>query len=449
MDNDIEYQQTLDYIYSFIDNSLTHQKDPKIAIVDLSRMNALMVKLGNPYESYPKIHIAGSKGKGSVSAFCASALQSQGYKVGLYTSPHLKDFEERIQINRTNISRDELINLVVELKPTFELIPGLNTFEITTALAFVYFKRKGVDIAVIEVGLGGRLDSTNVIKPIISIITAIYLEHTKILGDTLQQIATEKGGIIKRGVPVILGPQREEPKQTILKIAAEKSAPLVQIGKDYTFYRRSTTLEKQMIEICSSINGKTTELEIGLLGKHQVENAAIAFGALKRLDEEGIHISEKAIKEGFSNVFWPGRFEILNLNPPVVVDSAHNPDSVRMARKSVEEYFPNRSKVVIIGVSDDKDIPGMVREILPGTVQIICSQSTHPRAMDAERIKDLIEKFEVPVRVVVPIKEALKIAIENSQKDCVVLVIGSIFVAATARIAWFEEKKKEQEVQKP
>lgn len=441
MSNDEKYQEALDYIYSFIDNSLTHQANLSLDDSDPSRMYTLMQSLGNPQNHYPSIHVAGSKGKGSVSAFCATALQNEGYKVGLYTSPHLRDFEERIQIKREPISREDFVTYVDEIKPYVSPIPRLNTFEIATAIAFWYFSRQKVDIAVIEVGLGGRLDATNVITPKVSVITALYLEHTKILGDTIEKIAMEKAGIIKPGIPVVISPQVSEARKTIEEIAAQRKASLTQIGQDYTFDQIRSSLDRQAFTLKSSITNELTGLEIRLLGQHQMENASTAYIALQSLREQGIPISERAIHEGFAHTEWPARFEVLRQEPPLIVDSAHNPDSARKLRHTIEEYFPGRPIVLIFGVSEDKNVGGMIKELHPGTIQVICSQSTHPRAMDAEDLLKLVMPFNVSARVISDIGTALEEAITIAGKNAVVLVTGSIFVAATARIAWFEKIK--------
>lgn len=438
MNIDQHYQNSLDYIYSFIDNSLTHQRHPTLQEADLSRMAALMNALGDPHNDFPSIHVAGSKGKGSVSVLCATVLQSAGYKVGLYTSPHLQDFEERIQIDRNPMDRETLSCLVDEIKPYVKSIPGLNTFEITTALSFLYFSREKVDIAVIEVGLGGRLDATNLITPRVSIITSLYLEHTKILGATLSQIAFEKAGIIKQGIPVVLSPQKEEALIAVKEIAAQRQAPLIQIGKDYLYKLHKASYKGQSFSIRSVNSSNTIELEIGLLGNYQVENATAAYAALKLLQKQGFDISEADIHEGFALTKWPARFEILRINPSVVVDSAHNPDSARKINQAMEEYFPNQSLVLVLGVSEDKNVSGIIKELLPNTIQIICTQSAHPRAMDAYKLMELSTPFGVPVKVCNPVGDALREAQSIAGDQAVVLVTGSIFVAATARIAWFE-----------
>ncbi|MGD2159108.1 MAG: Mur ligase family protein, partial [Anaerolineales bacterium] len=304
MESQSRYQDALDYIYSFVDYSLTHQEKLSPENFDLGRMHALVASLGDPYQAYPSIHVAGTKGKGSVSALCAAALQAEGYKVGLYTSPHLKDFEERIQINTQPIPRSQLVELVEEIKPTVASIPRLTTFEITTALAFLYFARQNVDIAVIEVGLGGRLDATNVITPIVSVITALYLEHTFVLGDTLPKIAAEKAGIIKSGVSVVISPQRKEARQVVARIAAERNAPLIRVGIDYGYALQSFSLDGQTFYIWSRGKGHDedkVELKIKLLGAHQIDNAATAYVTLKVAQSTGISIREESIANGFAN----------------------------------------------------------------------------------------------------------------------------------------------------
>jgi dihydrofolate synthase / folylpolyglutamate synthase len=435
---DQRYQETLDYIYTYINNSLTHQADLSLEDADLSRMEALMAALNNPHERYPSIHVAGSKGKGSVSALCASALQEEGYKVGLYTSPHLRDYEERIQINRQPIPRAVFVDLVDELKPYIDAVPGLNTFEISTALALLYFAREAVDIAVIEVGLGGRLDATNVIMPRVAVITALYLEHTYILGNRIQAIAFEKAGIIKPGIPVVLSPQHPAALKVVTKIAAKRQAPLIRMGQDYQIKSLESSLSGQTFSLQALDNGEQITLEINLLGQHQIENASTAYMTLETLRHQGFPVSPTAIRTGFSQAEWPARFEVLHREPPLIIDSAHNPDSAQKMRETVAEYFPGKSIILIIGVSNDKDISGMLEALLPVTQQIICTKSTHPRAMDPEELKKMALPGGCPVRAIEDVDVALRTALDTAHGDEVILVTGSIFVAATARIAWQE-----------
>ncbi|MBU0512208.1 MAG: bifunctional folylpolyglutamate synthase/dihydrofolate synthase [Chloroflexi bacterium] len=441
MDMETRYQETLDYLYSFVDFSLTHQDGLSLDDFNLVSMRTLVDELGDPHQAYPSIHIAGTKGKGSVCAFCAAALQEQGYKVGLYTSPHLKDFEERIQINGEPIPRVSLVALVDEIKPYVDSIPDLTTFHIATALAFWYFARQKVDVAVIEVGLGGRLDSTNVITPLVSVITALYLEHTSILGDTLPQIAAEKAGIIKPGVPVVLSPQREDARQVVARIAAEQNAPLTQVGVDYLFEGRDASLDGQSLIVWlanASGHQDSVELRISLLGPHQIENAATAYIALQALREQGIAIREDAIRAGFAKAEWPARFEVLRREPPVIIDAAHTPDAAQKLRQTLDEFFPQHPVVLVFGVSEDKDIRGMLTELLPKCQQIICTKSTHPRALDAGELLKQVLPFGCPVKAVENVGEALEYASKIAADEAAVLVTGSSFVAACARIAWFE-----------
>jgi len=247
--NDVEkaYQECLDYLYSFVDYSLTRNLRYAEEKFDLGRMRTFMGRLGNPQEAYPVIHVAGTKGKGSTAAMVASALQAAGYRVGFYTSPHLEEFCERIQINRQLISHADLVRIVDQVKPVVAEIEQLTTFELTTAAAFLYFAEQKVDVAVIEVGLGGRLDATNVVKPVVSVITSLSLDHTKVLGDTLAKIAFEKAGIIKPGRPVVMAPQREEARLVVERVAIERETKHVHVGRDILFTPDQHSLDERSL----------------------------------------------------------------------------------------------------------------------------------------------------------------------------------------------------------
>jgi dihydrofolate synthase/folylpolyglutamate synthase len=365
---------------------------------------------------------------------------------------------ERIQIDGQPMPHQELVDLVEELKPIIESVPKITTFEITTALAFTYFKRQQVSAAVVEVGLGGRLDATNVCTPVVSVITSISYDHTFLLGDTLAEIAAEKGGIIKSGVPVVLAPQKDEARHVIEKIANERNAALVQVGRDYMFSLQTSSLAGQTLlvwpasdqaDLDKYIEGGDVQgweperLTIPLLGFHQVENAATAYAALQVARAKGLAISETAIRSGFEQVIWPARFEILQRNPPVIIDSAHNRDSALKLRLALDDYFPGIPVILLFGASEDKDIAGMFAELMPRIHQMVATKSTHPRAIDPEKLVEMAHQFGRPARAVPEIEQALEVAIELAQSEALILATGSIFVAAAVREVWktrFDEK---------
>jgi dihydrofolate synthase/folylpolyglutamate synthase len=453
MDTDRAYQETLDYLYSYIDYSLqkTFRYSPEK--FDLERMRGFMALLGEPQLDYPVIHIAGTKGKGSVAALCASALQASGNRIGLYTSPHLQDYAERIQVDGEPILHADLIALVEEIKPLVHEIPGITTFELTTALAFLHFSRQDVDVGVLEVGLGGRLDATNVCQPQVTVITSISYDHTYLLGETLAEIAGEKAGIIKPGIPLVVSPQAEHALAEIERIAAERMAPLIQVGRDYKFEALDGSIEGQAFQVWRAVDGshsdidttdgegnegQPVELRIPLLGYHQVENAATAYAALQVARKNGIMVTERGIQRGLQSVHWPGRFEILRRDPPVVIDSAHNRDSAQKLHRTLEEYFPGYPVVLVFGASEDKDIQGMLAELLPRVRQVVATKSAHPRAIEPGKLADMIAENDLPVVSSPSVEEALDAADALAQDGAAIVVAGSIFIAAAARAAWKE-----------
>ncbi len=435
------YNAALDYLYSFVDFSLQKMATVAHAKFKLEHMKALVDSIGNPQQGYPCIHVAGTKGKGSVSALCAYALHEAGYKVGLYTSPHLSDYAERIQVDGEFIPHSDLPELVEEIKPHVAVIPELTTFEITTALAFVYFLKRKVDAAVIEVGLGGRLDATNVVTPEVSIITSISYDHTYLLGNTLTDIAGEKAGIIKPGIPVVVSPQQEEARVVIERVAKERSSPLIQVGRDMLYEEVSHSLQGQSIRVWhhSDIELSSTVLSIPFLGSHQAANAATAYAALEVFSKRKLSISKEAIQQGFSKTFWPGRFEVIENSPPIILDCAHNRDSALKLRLTLEEYFPGKSAILVFGALEDKDIQGMYSELMPVTKQLILVKSIHPRANEISRLMEFTKPYQQGVQIIEHIPNALDQAVKLAGKDMVVLVTGSISVVAEARKYW-EEK---------
>src|SRR5688572_22476914 len=394
---EIAYNKALDYLYSFVDYSLRHSSELAKADFNLDRMFALMEELGDPQTKYPIIHVAGTKGKGSVCALTASALQAAGYKVGLYTSPHLLDYTERIRINGEPLSHEQLVELVEGVKPAVAKIPKLTTFEITTALGLLAFAKQNVDAAVIEVGLGGRLDATNIVTPKISVITSLSYDHMAVLGDTLAKIAGEKAGIIKEGVPVVSAPQQGEALEVILERVKKLHSKFSLIGKDVRFKRVSYSLDGQSLQINDRLLRSILDLQIPLLGSHQIENAATSYKALKA---SGLEISDKAIQKGFAQAKWPARFEVVRRDPPVILDSAHNQDSFARLRETLDEHFPGKLVYLIFGASEDKNIPGMFAEMKPKIKKLMVTRAGHPRALEVEKIVELADQAELESDVV-------------------------------------------------
>jgi dihydrofolate synthase/folylpolyglutamate synthase len=437
-DPEKSYNQALDYLYSYVDYSLKHISELAKAEFNLDRMFALMEELGNPQQKYPIVHVAGTKGKGSVAALCASALKAAGYKTGLYTSPHLWDYAERIQINGEPISHEQLIELVEEVKPAVAKIPKLTTFEITTAIGLLAFAKNDVNAAVVEVGLGGRLDATNIVTPNVSVITSLSYDHMAVLGNTLAEIAGEKAGIIKEGISVISAPQADEALEVLERVAKEQGSTLVLVGKDIEFERLTSSLDGQSLRLSSSrfplsTGSHTIEFKIPLLGAHQIENAAIAYTTLKT---SGIPISDEAIQQGFAQAKWPARFEVLRREPPVVIDSAHNRDSARRLRETLDEYFPEIPVIFIFCALEDKDISGMLEELKPRLECVVATRADHPRAPSMEWMAEQVQKAGIPVEAVAPVANALERALELARDRKLVLAAGSVAFAGEVSAAW-------------
>lgn len=439
------YQETLDWIYSWVDFSMKRHVDDKHRFFKLDRMNRLMELLDHPHRKFQTVHVAGTKGKGSTASLIASVLQESGYRVGLYTSPHLEDFRERIVIDGQMISQEAVVELADQMRPLTEIVPETTTFELTTAIAFEYFAQQKVDIAVIEVGLGGRLDATNVIDPLVSVITSISYDHMSVLGNTLSEIAAEKGGIIKPSRPVVVSPQNSESLATLKAMASEHQSPFLYVKDEYSFESLAHSLKSQTFSVRSQqkqVKGKKIstnsplKLTTPLLGAHQIENGITAVAALDQLRLTGLKINRKSIQNGFLKVRWPARFEILREEPPVVIDSAHNGDSMEKLARSIDEYFSDWPFILVFGASADKSMDDMLKAILPRCEIVITTQSIHPRAASPEELKAIVEKFEIPVIALNPAENALAKAIELAGETKGILVTGSIFIAAAAKVIW-------------
>lgn len=428
----MNYPETLEYLYGLTDYEKERiaRYDPET--LDLSRVRRVLARLGNPHERYPSIHIAGTKGKGSVAAMCAAVLRAAHMRTGLYTSPHLHTFRERIQVDGALIPITDLTSLVVTCRPAFDAEPELTTFEAITVLSFVYFEQCQVDCAVVEVGLGGRLDATNVITPQVSVITSLSFDHTYLLGDTLGKIAYEKAGIIKPGVPTVCEPQEDEALEVIERVCAERESPLTVVGREWDWQRLSFSLEGQFFELRhvpdpSPLDGCYT---IPLLGRHQLNNAVAAIAAL-----DVLQLQPDQIRQGLSQVTWPGRLEVLRPAPPLIVDCAHNGDSAAKLSAALEEWFPGQRWTFIVGVSNDKDVVGILRALAPHMRRLLVTHSRHSRAMPPEQLAELAVQILPTVRVeaVSDVPTAMALALDGGDFIC---VTGSVFVVADAREAW-------------
>lgn len=427
----MNYQDTLNYLNSFINYEKVIDYPYTRQVLGLSRINKLLEKLGNPHKDLKAIHITGSKGKGSVACFCASILKEAGLKTGLYTSPHLETFRERIRINDEFISEEEIIELVQTIKPHVEETNKPSFFEIYTALAFLYFKKKNVDLAVIEVGLGGRLDATNVINALVCVLTAISFEHTKKLGNTLACIAREKSGIIKEKSVVICSMQEKEVIYMIKQIADFKKAPCYVVGKDISPRNLAGRGAKQIFSI-DGILKKYGPLEINLFGDHQVINAAAAVGAVEALGFRGIVVSEEAIQRGLSKAFWPGRIEVVSRQPVIILDGAQNIASASALVKTIKQNFNYNKLILILGISKDKDIGGIIGVLERVCDEVIVTRADLPRAAQPEILASFFGKSK-KVTISRSVEESVMRAEKISAKDDLILVCGSLFVVAEAR----------------
>jgi dihydrofolate synthase/folylpolyglutamate synthase len=393
--------------------------------------------MGDPQLAAQTIHIAGTKGKGSVAAMIAEVLSSSGYRVGLYTSPHFHTLRERTSIDGSLIPEAEFAAAMAEVKPFVESMKQdasfrqLTYFEALTALAFAYFQKERVDFQVLEVGLGGRLDATNVVaNPAVCVITSISLDHTQILGNTLEEIAREKAGIIKPGCSVVLSPQPEEAASVISDICHEKEAKVVQVGTDVTWHKMGGDLHHQSLVI-ESKTGKY-QVSIPLLGDFQLENATTAVAALEILPLCGFHISAANIAQGLAQVRWPGRFQILQQHPAVVIDGAHNVASIRRLVVNVKSYFPRKRILLVFGTSCDKDIPGIVDELVSLSPQVIVTQASHSRAASFAALAAEFAKRGIKPEIRKTVTEAISRALSLASKTEVICVTGSLFVVAEA-----------------
>lgn len=404
----------------------------------LDNIKKLLELLGDPQNNLKIIHVAGTNGKGSTCSFISSILKESGYKVGLYTSPFLETFTERIRVNGENIREEEVGKIVSLIKEKIEIMVNEGysyptEFEIVTAMAFYYYNQEKVDFVALEVGLGGRYDATNVIdKPVVSAITSISLDHTGILGDTLAKIAFEKGGIIKEDCPTIVYPQQEEASEVIKNICAEKKSKYIEC--DFKNIEIKSSNINSQIYNCN-INGKELrDLEIKLIGDHQIKNSIVALNVIEYLNDIKItNISEENIRKGLLETKWPGRIEKISENPMFIIDGAHNEEGAKSLANSIDKYFENKNKILVIGMLEDKDIESVLDLLIPKFNNVITTTPDNPRAIDANKLKEKIERYNIEVTCKPNIKEAVDYALEISNKDDVIISAGSLYMIGNVR----------------
>ncbi|NLX10259.1 MAG: bifunctional folylpolyglutamate synthase/dihydrofolate synthase [Chloroflexi bacterium] len=428
------FTEAVDYLYSFINWEVERHVRYSPEAMTLDRPRRVLTAFGNPQDRYPVVHITGTKGKGSVGAMCASAFQASGLRTGLYSSPHLQDFRERFRIDNALISPEDFTALVNDLRPVIEAEPDITWFEITTALAFLYFAQQQVDVAVIEVGLGGRLDATNVVTPVVSVITSLSYDHMHLLGDSLASITTEKAGIIKPGVPVVSAPQPLEALEVLERIAAERHAPLTLIGRDWLFTPEASTLSGERF-LAGPVGAPLQPYVTALSGEHQALNATVALAALEHVRAAGVPVTPQGTRDGFRQVDWPGRLEVLPHDPPLVLDAAHNGASAQRLSAALDELFPGRRVVLVFGASSDKDVPGMFDALLPQVSHLIAAQAVHPRALSPDEIAAAAEQqgFSGSIHRIPDVREALEQASVLAAPDGVICTTGSLFIVGEVR----------------
>ncbi len=445
----MNYKQAINYL----DDKINYErKNPEVyqaENVNPYRVADLLALLGNPHQKFKAIHVAGSKGKGSVSAMCAHCLQAAGLSVGLYISPHLIDLRERIRVLTHDdpdgtISPEQFAALVTAAHPHIEAVAGITWFEIITALALWHYAQRQVDIAVIEVGLGGRLDATNAISPAVTIITPISLEHTMLLGETIAEIAAEKAGIIKEKTPLICAAQLPAAWEEIYRQAQAKMAPITAIGRDFDYTPLPTPKLKSRIQLHdyaapgSALDG--VELDVGLLGAHQQENAAVAVAALQQLFPHFSSLTIDAIKKGVAETKWLGRLQLLQPPdedlPGILLDGAHNGDSARKLAAALPQFFEYNQLWILLGITVGKDVQGILDALLPMAVGVTAVQAQHPRAMKPQQLQTIAAGFGYSVEIAESIDAGIRSLLAQASPGDLICVTGSLFVVGDLLKQW-------------
>ena len=443
-----DYRESLNYLYGRLDYE--RQGMPRTsADLRIGRMRRILRALDDPQDSFPIIHIAGTKGKGSTAAMIAAILRASGQCTGLFTSPHLHRLEERFRVNGCDPSETDLADLIAIVRPIIDRLDrddphfreggGATFFEITTAMGLVHFARAKADFVVLEVGMGGRLDSTNAIRPMVSVLTTISLDHTRLLGSTLGAIAAEKAGIIKRDRPTISGVRGAEASEVIRKIARQRRSPLRSLEVDFRFQ-----FEPPVAPITRPSPGRAKVetwrsdwgwIELPLMGEHQALNVAVALATIDAIEEQGTSISPTAIARGFATLDWPARTEILGEHPWIVVDGAHNPASATALAETLRTCFPSGPRTLIFGSTREKDFSSQLKALLPDFDKVICTQyASNPRALGPIEASVAVTELGYPSPLIrLEANEALELARQITPDGGLICITGSLFLAAEMR----------------
>jgi dihydrofolate synthase / folylpolyglutamate synthase len=412
------YSETLNRIYKL-----------RGGVIDLrlDRMDGALSLFDHPEKSFPSFHIAGTNGKGSTAAMLHCILSRSGYQVGLYTSPHLVSFTERIKVGDEEISPDEVVALADEVRErTAKADIALTFFEFVTIMAFIYFARRRIEVGVIEVGLGGRLDATNLVNPVVSLISTISKDHEAYLGSDLLSIAREKAGIIKRGIPVVCGALPAEVAALLKNLAAERCAPAYFLGQDFAF-----SLKNKDLFDYTGIKWRLTDLALSLRGRHQRRNATLALGALE-IAAHDIPVAEAAVREGLKTVRWPGRFEIIQNRPTVVLDGAHNGEGVRALIEELESFREERRIKLLFASMEDKDWRLMLQSLSAVVDEIVLTRVQMERCADPSRLADEL-RGNIPHQVIEDAPSALGSMLRGAAADDIILVAGSLYLLGEIR----------------
>jgi dihydrofolate synthase/folylpolyglutamate synthase len=415
----MDYKRHLDYLYGLQKYGIKF---------GLKNITQLLASLNNPQKSLRAVHIGGTNGKGSTASFIASALVKAGYKVGLYTSPHLIRFTERIQINEKEIAQKRVIKLTERIRTYAEKLESITFFEFTTAMALLYFTEEKVDIAILEVGMGGRLDATNIMHPLLSIITNIALDHQQYLGNTISKIAFEKAGIIKKRSILITAATQPGVLRLFKKRCDALETAFYQIGNNFI----GIAIRPQVMDY-QGISGNLSNVKIGLAGPHQVTNAATALGALEILREKGYRINEKAIRSGLKEARWPGRLEVIQKKPLIVLDGAHNPAAIETLKEAIKKDPNYHRMFLILGIMADKALPKIIKEIAPLAFKVILTRPHMDRSAPPALLKKHAEHWCKNIECVDEVKDAVASAITQAGRDDLVLITGSLFTVGEAR----------------